>query len=88
MPQSNDPKYKARKKVWRQRHVAKRNECRKRNYMKSRPAKRTNKPWGEFEQLMILTTDLTDTYLSHALGRSVQAIQQQRYQLLKKGKTL
>ena len=55
--------------------------------MKSRPEKRTNKPWGEFEQLMILTKDLIDTYLSHALGRSVQAIQQKRYQL-KKGKTL
>lgn len=70
-------------------HTKKRNECRRRNYRKTRAteSKRgaTHRPWSQEEIDAILTWDLcTDKEISKHFNRSVQAIQQKRY-LLKEG---
>ena len=80
---TNNPKYKARKKAWRLKNKKSRTASRTRNYNKTRPKVRKHRPWGEFEKLMIWDTQLTDVYLCHALGRSARAIQSMRYKMKK-----
>lgn len=62
-------------------NTALRNKCRKANYAKSRPAKRTNKQWNWYEDKFIEVVVDSDKNIAKALGRSVQAIQQRRYLL-------
>lgn len=67
--------------------LAYRNKQRKTNYDKSKAnAKRKYIPWTEYEYKLILEHKITDFELSKQIGRSVQAIQEQRTRL-KKGKT-
>ena len=85
---TNDPKYKARKKAWRQRNVAKRNGQRKRNYKKSRPEVRKHIPWSEWELEFLKMVDKNqimwcDRNIAKLLKRSVQSCQQKRYLLRK-----
>ena len=70
-------------KIYRLNHVENRNKARKANYDKSKPKKRTNRPWTEWEDMEITTWFVlrTDKELSKEINRSVQAIQQRRYLL-------
>lgn len=82
MMNPNDPKYKHRIKKWRKANKESRNKSRARNYAKSRPLIRKNRPWAEHEiDLLIDEGTCNDFELGIIIGRSVQAIQQKRYQI-------
>jgi hypothetical protein len=76
-----------RSNAWRKAHKKFRNKCRKKNYMKSRPAVRKNRPWTNEELYFVFEPGCwPDSALAISIGRSVQAIQQKRY-LIKKEMT-
>ena len=81
----NDSKYRGRMKIFRKSHTPYRNKCRKNNYSKSRPSLRRNRPWSPYElqYLAVWTNAWSDRKIARDLDRSVQAIQQKRYQLKK-----
>ncbi len=82
--------------AWLKKHPKARNKARKANYKRSRPAVRKKVLWSEQEIMLLAKTPpfyymtksgevtiFTDKLISIHLGRSVQAIQQKRYQLKK-----
>jgi hypothetical protein len=78
----NSNKYIGRKKKYRKAHKDLRNKSRKDNYSKSKPIKRTNRPWTDHD-IWMLGCRVPDFILAKSLNRSVQAIQQKRYLLNK-----
>lgn len=70
-------------KVWRQRHPNTRYSGKKRYYTKTQGARNTGNPWTENENKQVLAREVADTELAKMLGRSVSAIQHQRYNLKK-----
>lgn len=78
-----------RRKKFRKTHKAFRNQCRKRNYQKTRPMVRCKTLWSECEINFLMDpiggNFYRDAIIAVFLGRSVQAIQQKRC-LLKKEK--
>ena len=76
--------YKYNKK-WRLLHTKLRNEGRKRYYTQFRDNERSNHKWNFIEAGLILVPKLSDRFLHDVLGRSVQAIQVKRCELMKGG---
>ena len=53
-------------------------------YRKTANAKNKNKPWTDEETEIVMLHDMPDHTISEIIGRSVQAIQMQRYKVNKK----
>lgn len=71
--------------AYRKKHPKLRNQTRKANYTKSRPAVKKRRDWIHKEVIFLLSVTgfRPDRWIANELKRSVQAIQQKRYQLRK-----
>lgn len=76
--------YKYNKK-WRLLHTKLRNEGRKRYYVRFQSARMSRKRWDIGDSDFVIMSKLSDRALSILLGRSVQAIQVKRCELMKGG---
>ena len=62
------------------------NATRMRYYQKTQGAINSGQRWSDEETELVMKHEMTDTEISKAIGRSVQAIQLRRYNQMKKEK--
>lgn len=60
------------------------NAQRMRYYQKTQDAINSGQRWSDEETELVMKHEMTDTEISKAIGRSVQAIQLRRYKQMKK----
>lgn len=78
-------KHTKQKNEFRKNNKKYRNERRKENYKKSRPATRKHVPWEDWQLRAVMGNQgiVSDSLIAILIKRSVQAIQQKRYQVKK-----